>query len=114
MGAVKTKKIHEKEKLCLWEHSSCDGGTWYTINENDMCNSLEEICYAYNGKEVDLVNEVMKRGNKVVFSGNASSASYEDYIAQFDNYEKVKNPIYPYCCFETYEKAREICDLLEE
>ena len=110
MGAIKRKKLHTKGELCLWEHCfGYDGETWYTIHEENVCNSLEEICYAYGGKEVELVNEVIKRGNKVMFTDDAT---YEEYLAQFDDYENVENPIYPYCCFETYEKAKEIWDLL--
>jgi len=111
MEATKRKKIHEKGGLCLWEnYSAYNGETWYTIHEEDVCNSLEEICYAFNGDEIGLVNEVIKRGNKVDFTDNAT---YEEYIAQFEDYKNVENPIYPHCYFETYEKAKEIWDLLE-
>ena len=85
MGATKRKKIHEKGRLRLWEnYSAYDGETWYTIHEEDVCNSLEEICYAFNGDKIGLVNEVIKRGNKVDFTDNAT---YEDYIAQFEAYK---------------------------
>ena len=114
MGATKRKKLHEKGRLRLWEnYSGYDGETWYTIHEEDVCNSLEEICYAFNGDEIGLVNEVIKRGNKVDFTDNAT---FEEYMEQFEAYKngsEPENPIYPYCYFETYEKAKEIWDLLK-
>ena len=110
------RKIEEKGKLALWEHRAelCND-IWYTIHEEDVCNSLEEICYAFNdGDEIALVREVISRGNIVDFTDDAT---YEEYLKQFELYAKnvdVENPIYPYCCFETYEKAKEIFDLLKE
>ena len=107
------RKIEEKGKLGLWEHR-CGNDVWYTIHEENVCNSLEEICYAFNdGDEIALVNEVINRGNTVDFT---DCATYEEYLKQFEMYannEDVENPIYPYCCFETYEKAKEIFDLLK-
>lgn len=113
MGATKSNKIHEKGTLRLWKNYSVyDKETRYTIHEDSACNSLEEISYAFNGDEIGLVNEVIKRGNKVDFTDNAT---YEEYIAHLEAYRngnEPKNPIYPYCSFETYEKAKEIWDLL--
>lgn len=110
--AIIRRKMEEKGKLVLWEHR-CGKDVWYTIHEEDICNSLEEICYAFNnGDEIGLVREVINRGNAVDFTDNAT---FEEYLKQFDLYAKnmdVENPIYPYCCFETYEKAQEIFNLL--
>ena len=101
-------KVEEKRNIAIWKHEYGEQ-EWYTIHEECMCNSLEEISYAYPGTdEVGLVNEVIKRGNKVMFTGDAT---YEEYLEQFEHYGST-DPIYPYCCFDTYEKAKEIFDLL--
>lgn len=105
------RKLEEKGKIVLWEHcAERSNDIWYTIHEEDMCNSLEEIAYAFHdGDEIGLVNEVISRGNKVDFTDDAT---YGEYLKQFEEYDCI-NPIYPYCCFETYEKAKEIFDLLD-
>lgn len=85
------RKIDEKGELVLWEHR-WGNDVWYTIHKENVCNSLEEICYAFNdGDEIALVNEVISRGNRVDFTDDAT---YEEYLKQFELYannEDVEN-----------------------
>ncbi len=102
------------KKLKLWE--STDGiKKVYRITDDGSgyCNSIEEMSAYYSqGTEIDLVKEIMKRENKILFENLVSGEehTYEEYIEQFENEDDF--PIMPYVDFESYEKAKEIWDLL--
>lgn len=107
-----------KDVLGLWEITN---GTekCYRITDDGcgVCNSIEEMSSYFKGGETALVDEIIKRGNTVFFESDAGTATYDEYLEQFAVYEDggcPKHPIYPYVNFETYEKAKEIWDLLEE
>ena len=112
---VKREVVLSKGSLDLWKVSN-ESEECYKITDDGsgICNSIEEMSgYYRQGTEVDLVNEIIKRNNPVVFT---DGATYEEYMEQFDRYAEggePENPIYPYCTFETYEKAKEIWDMLE-
>ena len=122
MAATKSKKIHEnKNGLALWEnYSAYDGQTWWNITDDGcgICNSIEEMCSYYNdGDEVGLVNEILVRGNEVTFEDHGETEgkgeyTYDEYLEQINgdgNYI-----IFHYVSFTSYEKAKEIWDLLNE
>ena len=100
--------------LALWETN--DGtNIVYRITDDGSgyCNSIEEMSgYYTKGTEIDLVNEIMNRGNKILFENIVSGeeSTYEEYIGQFEKEDDF--PIAPYVNFESYEKAKEIWDLL--
>lgn len=112
----KREVMFSKGHLDLWKITCDNGMTCYKITDDGsgICNSIEEMSgYYKKGTEIDLVNEIIKRDNPVVFTDDAT---YEEYMEQFDIYAEggePENPIYPYCTFKTYEKAKEIWDLLE-
>lgn len=107
-----------KDILGLWEITN---GTekCYRITDDGsgVCNSIEEMSNYFKGGETALVDEIIKRGNKVFFESDVGTATYDEYLEQFAVYEDggcPEHPVYPYIDFETYEKAKEIWDLLEE
>lgn len=108
------KIIKQKDKLCLWQ--TYDGKKIvYRITDDGSgyCNSIEEMsAYYTKGTEIDLVNEIKNRGNKILFEHLVSGeeSNYEEYIRQFK--EEKDFPIMPYVDFETYDKAKEIWELL--
>lgn len=104
-----------KGRLGLWKVNIQKEGIRYRITDDGSgyCNSIEEMSSYYKkGTEIDLVKEILDRDNKILFENIVSGEekSYEDYLEQFntDNF-----PIVPYINFITYEKAKEIWDLLE-
>ena len=116
MSMITRELIEEKSFLGLWKVS--DGiNTVYKITDDGhgICNSVEEMSgYYFEGTETDLVNEILKRGNTVIYTDDLT---YTEYMAQFEDYKNGREPktvIYPYCNFESYEKAKEIWDLLSE
>lgn len=107
-----------KDVLGLWEITN---GTekCYRITDDGsgVCNSIEEMSSYFKGGETALVDEIIKRGNNVFFESDVGTATYDEYLDQFAVYEDggcPEHPVYPYVDFETYEKAKEIWDLLEE
>ena len=101
--------------LALWETN--DGtNVVYRITDDGSgyCNSVEEMSgYYTEGTEIDLVREIMNRGNKILFENLVSGEehTYEEYIEQFEKDEDF--PIMPYVDFKSYKKAKEIWDLLK-
>lgn len=107
-----------KDVLGLWEITN---GTekCYRITDDGcgVCNSIEEMSSYFKGGETALVDEIIKRGNNVFFESDVGTATYDEYLDQFAVYEDggcPEHPVYPYVDFETYEKAKEIWNLLEE
>ena len=112
-----------RELVC----EKCDCGLWkvsdgveecfkITDDGGGYCNSIEEMCRYYHGDEIGLVKQILQRGNNVIFadhgeSGGKGKYSYEEYLSQFENSDD-HYIIFPYVDFDTYEKAKEIFDLL--
>ena len=111
---IKTEVLLSKNHLDLWKVS--DGiEECYRITDDGSgyCNSIEEMCEYYHGDEIGLVNIILAKGNNVVFVNieTLGEHTYDEYISQFENEGDFF--IFPYVNFETYEKAKEIWDLLE-
>lgn len=107
----------EKGDFGLWR--VCDGAEEcfrITDDGGGYCNSIEEMCRYYNGDEIGLVKQILQRGNNVIFADHGESYgkgeySYEEYLSQFEKSDG-DYIIFPYVDFDTYEKAKEIFDLL--
>lgn len=109
------EQIETKGRLGLWKRTY-GAEVIYRITDDGsgVCNSIEEMSgYYTKGTEIDLVKEIMDRGNKILFENIVSGveSDYEEYIEQFKNEDDF--PIVPYVNFLSYDKAKEIWDLLE-
>ena len=107
--------MEQKGKLGLWKVNVQEEGIRYRITDDGCgyCNSIEEMSSYYSkGTEIDLVKEILDRDNEILFENIVSGEEkdYEDYLEQFNTKDF---PIVPYINFTTYEKAKEIWDLLE-
>ena len=108
--------MEQKGKLGLWKVNVQEEGIRYRITD-DGCgysNSIEELSSYYNnGDDIGLVNKILEKENKILFENCVSGAetTYEEYMEQFKKDEDF--PILPYVNFKSYEKAKEIWDLLE-
>lgn len=115
---MKKELIAKKSNLGLWKVNDSSSIVYrITVDGSGHCNSIEAIqgYYKNGADEVGLVNEIINRGNNVEFYNidkGDEAASYTEYLEQFNNEDGF--PIYPYVNFETYEKAKEIWDLLNE
>jgi hypothetical protein len=110
----KYEVILSKGHLDLWKVSNATEEVYrITDDGSGYCNSIEEMCAYYNGDEIGLVNIIIENGNDVMFVNieTLENCTYEEYVTQF---EMTEDPlIFPYVNFETYEKAKEIWDLLQ-
>ena len=105
----------EKGELGLWKVSyGLEECYRITDDGSGICNSIEEMCEYYGSEEVKLVNIILEKGNYIMFVNKETldDCTYEEYIAQFED-EDGEYSIFPYVDFDTYEKAKEILDLLK-
>ena len=113
---IEEKGLFREAPLGLWKVT--DGTeTVYRITDDGCgyCNSIEEMSSYYNnGDEIGLVNKILEKENEILFENcvSGAEATYEEYLEQFKRDKDF--PIIPYINFKSYEKAKEIWDLLSE